>query len=195
MWARKNKEINPRRLERRALCFCQFKLQRTLGHLDWRRMCCRNGAPRAGGAPSSWQQQWDSFCSPSTLSDLACSFDFRIQREELPILVLTTYLGLEAMVHLPEFLIWAEEAGGRGSHKVQQRESAALAPPLGTSVLGRREQALRKIAPSFSLARWAFSGRCFLSAYPVSVGFYLWGTSILIANSFLLGETLRWPAA
>ena len=45
------------------------------------------------------------FCSPSTLGDLACGSDLRIQREELPILVLTTYLGLEAMVHLPELLI------------------------------------------------------------------------------------------
>lgn len=37
----------------------------------------------------------------SLYSDLACSFELRIRGEELPILVLTTYLGLEAMAQLP----------------------------------------------------------------------------------------------
>lgn len=83
MWARKNKEINPRRLERRALCSCQMERQGSLGHLDWRRMCCRNSAPRAGGALSSWQQPGGSFYSLSTLGDLAGGFDFRIQGGEL----------------------------------------------------------------------------------------------------------------
>lgn len=53
------------------------------GHLDWRRMRCRNRAPRAGGALASWQQPGGSFCSLSTLGDLAGGFDFRIQGEKL----------------------------------------------------------------------------------------------------------------
>lgn len=52
-------------------------------------------------AASSWQWRWDSFCSHSALRDSVCSFDFRIQGEELPILAFTTNLGLEVIVSLP----------------------------------------------------------------------------------------------
>ena len=131
MWARKNKEINPRRLERRVLCSCQMERQGSLGHLDWRRMCCRNSAPLAGGALSSWQQPGGSFYSLSTLGDLAGGFDFRIQGEELWILVFTTYLELEAMVHLPEFPFFFEQEA-EGPVRLS-KESEHLRLPTGST--------------------------------------------------------------
>ena len=155
-------------------------------------MCCRNRAPRAGGALASWQQPGGSFCSLSTLGDLAGGFDFRIQGEKLWISVFTTYLELEAMVHLPEFPFWA---GGRGSRKVGQREWTLRLPPGGTWARGAGA-GIEENSPFLLSSEMGFLWSLF-SFCPLSEGWFLPPRSLLIFRDcklFSLGGTLRWPA-
>lgn len=188
MWARKNKEINPRRLERRVLCSCQMERQGSLGHLDWRRMCSRNSAPLAGGALSSWQQPGGSFYSLSTLGDLAGGFDFRIQGEELWILVFTTYLELEAMVHLPEFPFFFEQEA-EGPVRLS-KECEHLRLPTGSTWAQGAGVGIEENSPFLFPSEigllWSLFSLCLL---PEGWFFYLWGASwfLVIANCFLLG--------
>lgn len=134
-------KINPRRLERRVLCLCQLE--------PWDIL---TGGGRAGergrGASPSWQCGGAPFVLISTLGDLAHGFEFRI-REELPVLVLTTYRDWGNGP--TQFLIWVVGAGGRASAKVGRWSQHLRPGTLRIPVLGNRSERRGKCPVSLFL--------------------------------------------